>query len=98
VAGRVLSISFAYEDCTAMTRSGGSYGASPAGNVVPGLFDFCEGSEPMLFKLNGERSPARHYQVVLHGEPGGSAEYFDYLLLVRGAAPTTPLGESEETH
>lgn len=98
VAGRVLSISYAYEDCTAMTRSGGSYGTSAAGNVLPGLFDFYEGSEPILFKLNGEGSPARSYQVVLHGEPGGSAEYFDYLLLVRGATPTTPLGESDERH
>ena len=96
VAGRVLSILFAYEDCTAMTRSGSSYGTSSAGNVLPGLFDFYEGSDPILFRLTGEGSPARFYQVVLHGEPGGSAEYFDYLLLIRGATPTVPLGGSGE--
>jgi hypothetical protein len=91
VAGGVLSILFAYENCTAMTRRKSGYSTSPAGNVPPGLFDFYQGSEPMLFKLIGQDSPARFYQVVLHGEPGGSAEFFDYLLLIRGATPTRPL-------
>lgn len=98
VAGRVLSITFAYEDCTAMVRRGGAYGTSTARNALPGLFDFYEGSDPILFKLTGDSSPARFYQVVLHGEPGGSAEYFDYLLLIRGATPTHPLGASDEGH
>jgi erythromycin esterase-like protein len=98
VTGRVLSISFAYEDCTAMIRRGGTYGTSSAQNALPGLFDFYEDSDPILFKLIGEGSPARFYQVVLHGEPGGSAEYFDYLLLIRGATPTVPLGSSDEQY
>lgn len=96
VAGRVLSILFAYEDCTAMTRSGRTYGTSPAGNVRPGLFGFYEGSDPILFKLIGVGSPAYSYQVVMQGEPGGSAEYFDYLLLIRNATPTLPLGAPDE--
>jgi len=95
VAGRVLSIVFAYEDCTAMTRSGSTYGTSPAANVLPGLFDFCEGPDPILFKLMGTGSPAYSYQVIMHGEPGGSAEFFDYLLLIRGATPTRPLRTSD---
>ncbi len=96
VAGRVLSVIFAYEDCTAMTRSRSTYGTSPAGNVRPGLFDFYEGSEPILFKLIGKGSPAYSYQVIVQGEPGGSAEYFDYLLLIRGATPTQPLHVPDE--
>jgi hypothetical protein len=96
VAGRVLSILFAYENCTAMMRRGGGYGTmGPGGDVKPGLFDFYEDPDPILFKLIGERSPARFHQVVLHVEPGGSAEYFDYLLLIRGATPTVPLRASD---
>ena len=91
VAGRVLSIVFAYEDGTAMTRNGGSYGTSGAANVRPGLFGFYEGSAPILFKLMGKDSPARSYQLIMHGEPGGSTEFFDYLILIRGATPTHPL-------
>jgi len=98
VAGRVLSIAFAYEDCTAMTRNGGAYGASPAGNVKPGLFDFYEGSDPILFKLIGKGSPAYSSQLVTRIGSGGSAEYFDYLLLIRGAEPTVPLRGSDEQH
>ncbi|UCD49677.1 MAG: erythromycin esterase family protein [Phycisphaerales bacterium] len=96
VGGRVLSIFFAYERCTAMTRNGGAYGTSSAANVLPGLFDFYGGSEPVLFKLTGDDSPARLYQAVLHSEPGGSAEYFDYLLLIRDATPTRPLRVSDD--
>jgi len=96
VAGGVLSIYFAYERCTAMIRNGGAYGTSPAANVLPGLFDFYGGSRPVLFKLTGKNSPARHYQAVLHSDPGGSAEYFDYLVLIRNATPTRPLGTSDD--
>jgi hypothetical protein len=96
VTGRVLSIYFAYERCTAMTRKNSTYSTSSAANVRPGLFDFYRGSEPVLFKLIGEDSPARFCQAVLHGEPGGSAEYFDYLLLVRDATPTRPLTMSDD--
>jgi hypothetical protein len=96
VAGGVLSILFAYENCTAMTRSGSAYGTSPAANVRPGLFDFHEGTEPILFKLTGIGSPAYRYQLTMYGEPGGSAEFFDYLLLIRGATPTRPLCVSSD--
>jgi len=96
VADRVLSIVFAYEGCTAMIRNGGAYGTSPAGDVKPGLFDFYKGPDPILFKLNGKGSPAYSSQLVTRVESGGSAEYFDYLLLIRGATPTHPLGVSDE--
>jgi hypothetical protein len=96
VAGRVLSIVFAYEDCVAMTRTRGGYGTSGAANVRPGLFDFYEGRDLILFKLMGKGSPAYSYQLIMHGEPGGSAEFFDYLLLIRDATPTQPLDPSDD--
>jgi len=96
VAGRVLSIVFAYEDCMAMTRAGSGYGTSGAASVRPGLFDFCEGLDPVLFRLVGEGSPAYGAQLVTYVGSGGSAEYFDYLLLIRGATPTRPLHVSDK--
>lgn len=97
VAGRVLSITFAYENSTAMIRRGGGYGTmGPVGDAKPGLFDFYEGPDPILFKLNGKDPPACSSQLVTRVESGGSAEYFDYLLLIRGATPTQPLHVSDE--
>ena len=68
----------------------------PVGDAKPGLFDFYESPDPILFKLNGKDSPAYSSQLVTRLESGGSAEYFDYLLLIRGATPTHPLGVSDE--
>jgi hypothetical protein len=96
VAGQVLSIVFAYENCMVMTRNGAAYGEVSGGDVKPGLFDFYEDPDPILFKLIGEGSPAYSSQLVTRVKSGGSAEYFDYLLLIRGATPTHPLRASDE--
>ncbi len=92
VANQVLSIFFAYLDCTAMIRSNGGYRTAPSTNVKSYFYDLQQTDEPVLFKLKGEDFPDYSRQLVESIQSGSSTEYFDYLLLIKNATPTEPLG------
>jgi len=102
VAGKILSIWTLYQDCQRMVRPASpdrgyrvdSF-AAESGQVRP--FAKVARSNVTLFRLNGADSPftKQPYLVPQPCDGGGTTDYFQYLILLRGATPTTPLESTQ---
>jgi hypothetical protein len=94
VSGRVLSIVFAYVDSVWLQRSveTGEWRTqlhTDSEWCPPPMADVCPDDQLVLFKLIGPGSPFDTYRVNRR-MAAGTTEYFQFLLLVRGAKPAAP--------
>jgi len=97
VSGRVLTILFAYVDgeTILIDTQHGTYEAWPYVYGVfyppPAMVDFCTDEQLVLLKLIGPGSPFDTIRLDPRME-AGTTEYFQFLLLVRGARLAVPGG------
>ncbi len=96
VAGRVLSMVALYANSEALSMPG--YGAQPAGNIVSAdaamlePFAAASAGQVTLFSLTGADSPFRHDVFQFMQGAGVPADYVQYVVLVRNATASQPLG------
>jgi hypothetical protein len=99
VEKKVLSIVYAYKDCQYMARSNGGYSVRSFSsyNDGDGLMEPYLKGDLVLFRLSGKNSPFENslkwYLFDTMPMKGVTTDYYQFILFIKGAKPTTPLGE-----